>query len=286
EFRIVLPRNAFVSKIPVQFKHLGESANEQAFQIKLRRDPQIQIKPERFVVSTKWRSGRAASHRLQNRRLHFRKTAILQKPANFAHQRDPFLKCFQRLLVRNKIDITLSMTRFDILQAVPFFRWRPERLGQHFEFVRFQRRFASLRQKTSAFYPDEIAEIEQIENLHRRRANLFLVEIRLNAAGHVSKIDKVALAHVAMRRDSASRAQRIAFFEFLTNFRDRARRFEGPTKRFHSASTKRLEFLTPLRHQFVFRLHLASYGTLSWCIPQSVYWFANKRSAMRYLRWI
>src|SRR5207237_8106233 len=108
-------------------------------------------------------------------------------------------KCLPRLLVRDKIDITLSMTRFDILQTVPFFRWRPERLGQHFELACLQRRLACLRQKTCAFNADEIAEIEQIETLHRRDANFLLMQVGLTPAGCFSKIDKLTLAHVALR---------------------------------------------------------------------------------------
>ena len=90
------------------------------------------------------RSRRAAGHGLQNRRLHFGETAIFQEPADFAHHQDAFLKCFPRLLVRNQIDITLPIARFDVLQAVPFFRRRTERLGQDFKFVRFQRRLTGL----------------------------------------------------------------------------------------------------------------------------------------------
>src|SRR5947208_13685569 len=80
------------------------------------------------------------------------------------------------------------------------------------------------------------------------------MEVGLNPAGRVSKIDKVTLAHVAMRCDSAGGAQRIAFFEFLPDFRDRAGRFEGATKRFYPESTKRFQLFAALRAQFVFPL--------------------------------
>ena len=49
EFRIVLPGNAFVSKVPVQLEYFRESANQKAFQIEFRRDPEIEIESECFV---------------------------------------------------------------------------------------------------------------------------------------------------------------------------------------------------------------------------------------------
>jgi hypothetical protein len=49
EFRIVLPRNSFVPKISIQLENFCESADEQSFQIKLRRDAKKKIETERFV---------------------------------------------------------------------------------------------------------------------------------------------------------------------------------------------------------------------------------------------
>jgi len=43
--------------------------------------------------------------------------------------------------------------------------------------------------------PDEIAQVEKIEDLHRLWTDLFRVNINLNPAGHVVKMNKVALAH-------------------------------------------------------------------------------------------
>src|SRR4030081_2966318 len=138
---------------------------------------------------------------------------------------------------------------------MPFFRRRPKRLGQDFKFVHFQRRLAGLGQETSSFHANEIAEIEKIKNFPRLRADFFLMEISLDPAGRVSKIDKVALAHVAMRGDSAGGAKRVAFLEYFPDFSNRARRFEPATKRFPPPGAKRREFLTALRNQFIFGLH-------------------------------
>src|SRR5437879_10877568 len=90
------------------------------------------------------------------------------------------------------------------------------------------------------------------------------MEVSLNPAGCVSKIDKVTLAHVAMRCDSAGGAQRIAFFEFLPDFRDRAGRFAGATKRVYPTSTKRFQLFAAWREPFVLRLHAVGMIMVEW----------------------
>jgi hypothetical protein len=64
ELGIVLPGNAFVPEIAIQLEDLVESAHQQPLQVKLRRDPQIQLEPERLVLSPKRFRGRAAGDRL------------------------------------------------------------------------------------------------------------------------------------------------------------------------------------------------------------------------------
>ena len=172
ELGIVFSRDAFVAEVAIQFEDLVEAADEQTLEIKFRRDAQIKIEPERLVMRAERLGRRAARDRLQHRRFHFEKTALLHETPDLAHDRDSFLENVARLLVRQQIEITLPVTRFDVLQAVPFFRQRPQRFSEHFERVDLQRRLAGLGEKTFALDADEIAEVEQVENLHRLRRRL------------------------------------------------------------------------------------------------------------------
>ena len=67
------------------------------------------------MVRLEWLSRSAARDGLQNWRLHFLKTAVFEESTDFAHHGDAFGKVFTRLLVRNKIEITLAIARLDIL---------------------------------------------------------------------------------------------------------------------------------------------------------------------------
>src|SRR5439155_5532103 len=73
EFRIVFSGNAFVAKVAVDFKDFVEPTHQQPFQIKLRRNEQVEIETNRFVVRAERLGRRAASDGLQDWRLDFQK---------------------------------------------------------------------------------------------------------------------------------------------------------------------------------------------------------------------
>ena len=90
ELGIVSSRNAFIAEVAIQFEDLVEAADEQTLQIKLRRDPQIKIEPERLVMGAERFRRRAARDGLQHRRFHFEKSARLHELPDLAQDRDPF----------------------------------------------------------------------------------------------------------------------------------------------------------------------------------------------------
>src|ERR1700730_5368839 len=99
EFRIVLSGNAFVSKVTVDFEHLVEPADEQTFEIELERNAQIEIEAERLVMRSEWFGCRPASDCLQDWRLDFQKTALLQKASRFTQNGNAFFENPARMLV-------------------------------------------------------------------------------------------------------------------------------------------------------------------------------------------
>ena len=86
ELRIVPARDAFVAEVAVHLENLVETADEQSLQIKLRRDPQKEIDPERLVMGAERLRRRAACDRLQHRRFHFLKPARLHEAPHLAHE--------------------------------------------------------------------------------------------------------------------------------------------------------------------------------------------------------
>ena len=256
ELWIVLSRDSFVPEIPVQLEHFVEAADQQAFEIKLRRDAEIKLQPERFVMGSK-RLGRGpARHGLQHRRLHFEKAPRFEEIASLAHDRDPLFKDGARLLVREKIEVALPVTGLDILKSVPFLGERAQRFSQKLELVHFQRRLAGLGEEAGSLYADEIPEIDQLEHLDHVIANFLRVDVNLDPPGGIAQIHEMAFAHVAMRGDPAGRAQGGAFRELFADLGDCAGSFISVAERVRAARLKRFQFFTPLCDQAIFVVHL------------------------------
>ena len=140
---------------------------------------------------------------------------------------------------------------------MPFFRQRSECFRQHLKFRNLKCRFAGLGEKTFSFDTDEIAKIQQLEKIDSLGASGFGMNVNLDAAGGVAKIDKVAFPHVAMRRDAPGRPQRFAFLEFFAHLRHRTARLESyPTKWIDAFPSQRVKLFAAQRDQFIFFVHL------------------------------
>ena len=111
------------------------------------------------MVGAKRFCGGATGDRLQDRRLHLPKPALLKKAPGLANNRDAFCKDFPRTLVGEKIKITLAIARLNVLQSVPFLRERPQGLGQQLKRPHFQRRLTGFREKARSLDANKITDI-------------------------------------------------------------------------------------------------------------------------------
>src|SRR5438552_15827970 len=103
-----------------------------------------------------------------------------------------------------------------------------------------QRVLAALGEETCALGANEITDIEQTKKIDQVRANFFCVNVNLNAPGGITKIEEVALAHVAMRGDATSRAQDLALREFFAHLRDCSVRLERNAERLDTLCADRV----------------------------------------------
>jgi hypothetical protein len=184
----------------------------------------------------------AARHSLEHRCFDFEETTVLQESANLAHDRDALMKDRSRLLVSHQIEIALPIAGFDVLQTVPFFGQRTQRFRENLKPGNLQARLARLGEEARAFHADEIAEIEQVENLHRFGADLFGMEINLDSSGGIAQIDEMAFPHVAVRRNPAGHAKDLAFLEFGADLANWTSRIKSRTKRLNVTGPQSLHF--------------------------------------------
>ena len=241
----------FVAEIPVQLEHLWETADQQSLQIQLGGDAQEKIDAERVVVRLERPRRRAAGDRLHHRRLDFEKAAGVKKIADAAQDLAAGQKDRARFFVGNQVEIALAVAGFDVREAVPFVRQRAQRLAEHLKLAHPQRRLTGLGQKSLAFDPDEVADVEQGKHLGLLGGERFFVKINLDPAGQVAEVEKVRLAEIAVRGDATRGALDAGFRERSAHFLDRPFHGKATSKRIEPASAKRVELAAAVGQQFV-----------------------------------
>ena len=116
---------------------------------------------------------RAPGNRLQHWRFNFDKAALFKKAPYLPQDKNAFGKDIPRLIVRDQVEITLTVARLDILKPMPFFRQWAERFRQDFKAMDFLGWLTRFRRETGPFHADEIAEIKQAKSLHRLSPQFF-----------------------------------------------------------------------------------------------------------------
>ncbi len=119
----------------------------------------------------------------------------------------------------------------------------------------FQCRLTGFSDKTCSLNANKIADIEQSEKIDKFGPDFPGMNVNLNAAGSVAKIEKMALAHVAMCGDASGGANDFAFFKVRADLGDVAASCESFPERFDALGTKRVEFFAPQRDQLILFVH-------------------------------
>ena len=81
ELGVVPRRDALIAEVAVDLVHALQAADDQALQVQLRRDAQVQIDVERVVMRDEGPRRGAAVQRLHHGRFDFDEAALLQLPA-------------------------------------------------------------------------------------------------------------------------------------------------------------------------------------------------------------
>ena len=119
EFGIVLRRDAFVAEVAVDFVDALEAADDQALEVELGRDAQVEVDVERVVMRDEGARRGAAVERLHHGRLDFDEAAFLELPAqgrDDAGARDENVAHFG---IGDQVEIALAVAGLDVLEAVP-----------------------------------------------------------------------------------------------------------------------------------------------------------------------
>ena len=124
-------RHALVAEHAVELEDALEAADEQALEVELGRDAQVEIDVERVVVGHERARRGAAGNRLHHRRLDLDEAARGEELAQELDDLRAAAKRRAHLLVGDQVEVALAVARLDVGQAMPLLRQRAQRLGEH-----------------------------------------------------------------------------------------------------------------------------------------------------------
>ena len=99
--------------------------------------------------------------------------------------------------IRDQIEIALAVAGLHIFQAVPLFRHGEQRLREELELLDMHAQLAGARAEQIAFDADDVADIEQLEELEIALADRVLLDVDLQPLAVLLQVREAGLAHAA-----------------------------------------------------------------------------------------
>ena len=194
ELGVVLLGYALVAEVLAQFVDLLDPADHAPLEVQLGRDPQVELTIERVVVGRE-RSGECAPiERLEDRCLHFEEAPLVEVSPDRRDRPGPDLEHAPRLFVGDQVQLAPAVAGLDVLESVELVgRW-PERLGQHLPLRCLEREFPPSGRDRPAGYPDEVAEVDQVEHLESLSGQPIGAREYLDRPALVPKVEEYDLA--------------------------------------------------------------------------------------------
>ncbi len=202
ELGVVPRRHAFVAEHATELVHALETADDQALQIQLGRNAQVQIDVERVVMRDERPRRGTARYRLHHRRLDLREVERIEEAAHEPHELAATAKHLARLLAHDQVDVALAQLRFRVRDAVPLLGQRPQRLRQQPDLGRVERQLAGLRLDQLAARRDDVAQVPLLEfGVHGLREPVAL-QHELDLARAVLQLHEARAAHDALDHEA------------------------------------------------------------------------------------
>ena len=110
--------HALVAELAADLEHLLEAAHDEALQVQLGGDAQVEVLVERVVVRDEGPRVRAAEDGMQDGRLHLVVAVILHVAADGGHDLEALLERAFHLGVHDEVHVALAVTGLLVGQAV------------------------------------------------------------------------------------------------------------------------------------------------------------------------
>ncbi len=203
ELGVVVRVHALVAELTADLEHLLETAHQQALQRQLGRDAQIVIAVERVEVRDERLGVRAAEDRMQKRRLNLVEALLLHVAADGRDDLEALLEGLLDLGIHHQVDVTLTITRFFVGQAVELLGQRADGLRKQLEGRDGHGELTALRAHHRALDADPVAHIQVFDlGVHIFAERVDAAE-QLDVARRVAQAEEGDLALHALGHDAA-----------------------------------------------------------------------------------
>src|SRR5262249_51093007 len=197
---------AFVAEVAVNFVDALETADDQAFEVELRSDAEVEVEIERVVVGDEGARGGAAIDRLHHRRFDLDEALRFELTAQGGDDPRSGDKYFARLGVGNKIEVTLAIADFYVLEAMPLLGHGEQRLGEELELLGVDRKLARAGAEEVSFNADDVADVEELEELKIALGDGVFLDVNLHPLAGLLKVHEARLAHGTARHHATGDA--------------------------------------------------------------------------------
>ncbi len=105
-----------------------------------------------------------------------------------------------------EVEIALAIARLHVFQAMPLFGHGEQRLGKELQLFGVDAQFAGAGAEEVAVHADDVADIEQLEELIIALAHGVLLHVDLQTLAVLLEVGEAGLAHVAQGHEAAGDA--------------------------------------------------------------------------------
>ena len=203
KFGVMAGIQAFVTENSADFIYLFHTAYDKALKIKLERDTKLEILVKCIEVCFEGSCSRAARVRNEHRSFDLQKALCIKETTDCAYNLRALDKCILNLGIHYKIDVSLTVSRIGVGEAVIFFGKNLQALRKKGYLCCVDRDFTRFGGECSAGYADDIADIELFEALIFVNADAVACDVALNTALEVLHVAERRLTHNALRHKSA-----------------------------------------------------------------------------------
>ena len=161
----MLGGDALVAEIAVDLVNALEAPHDQALEIKLGSNAEVEVEVESVVMRLERPRHGPARKGLHHGRLDFEETFRVEEIPNSADRAAARLENFPHFRVDHQIEVALAVADFDVGEAVPFLRQRQERLRQELQSLGVDGQLASLGPEEVPRDAHEVADVEEFIEL-------------------------------------------------------------------------------------------------------------------------